>query len=189
MSMASHAQSIQSNFAKSLQHLKKEVRSDVNFLHADKHQSFQQVDIFFDVFSQAFPKYLIWSCIPKELESDLRITVDYGKKWLVDFNAGKTQLVLFDRSNNAGAIDVKVDGSALEEKSFFKMLGLCFSSKLDWGCYIISIVKTASKIICYLNFLSREVAHYLYKSTLQPCMEFCCHVWGGTPSCYLENIR
>ena len=31
-----------------------------------------------------------------ELESDLRDTVDQGRKWLVDFNAGKTQLVSFD---------------------------------------------------------------------------------------------
>ena len=35
--------------------------------------------------------------------------------WLVDFNTGKIQLVSFDRSNNTGAIDVKMDGSALEE--------------------------------------------------------------------------
>ena len=42
-------------------------------------------------------------------QSDLRDTVDWGNKWLVDFNAGKTQLVLFDSSNNtAGAIDVKM---------------------------------------------------------------------------------
>ena len=34
------------------------------------------------------------------IESDLRDTVDWGKKWLVDFNAKKTQLVSFDRSNN-----------------------------------------------------------------------------------------
>ena len=34
-----------------------------------------------------------------ELESDLRDTVDWGKKWLVDFNTGKTQLVSFDQSN------------------------------------------------------------------------------------------
>ena len=53
------------------------------------------------------------------LESDLLDTVDWGKKWLVDFNAGKTQLVLFDRSNNNGSTDVKMDGSVLEEKSFF----------------------------------------------------------------------
>ena len=45
-----------------------------------------------------------------------------GKKWLVDFNAGKTQLISFDRSNNRGSIDVKMDGFVLEEKSFFKML-------------------------------------------------------------------
>ena len=51
-----------------------------------------------------------------ELESDLRDTVDWGMKWLVDFNAGKTQLVLVDRSNNTGAIDLKMEGSVLEEK-------------------------------------------------------------------------
>ena len=66
-----------------------------------------------------------------ELESDLRDTVDWGRKWLVDFNAGKSQLVLFDRSKNTGAIDVKMDGPVLEDKTSFKMLGLTFSSKLD----------------------------------------------------------
>ena len=34
-------------------------------------------------------------------------------------------------SNITGATDVKMDGSVLEEKSSFKMLGLIFSSKLD----------------------------------------------------------
>ena len=58
-----------------------------------------------------------------ELQSDLQDTVDWSKKWL-DFNAAKTQLVLFDQSNNNGSIDVKMDGSVLEEKSSFKMLGL-----------------------------------------------------------------
>ena len=68
-----------------------------------------------------------------------------GKKWLGDFNALKNQPVSFDRSNKTDSIDVKMDGSVLEEKSFFKMLGLTFSSKLDWGSFIISIAKIASK--------------------------------------------
>ena len=59
--------------------------------------------------------------------------MDWGKNWLVDFNVRKTQLVSFDQSNNTGSIDVKMIGSVLEKKSFFKMLGLTFSSKLDWG--------------------------------------------------------
>ena len=51
--------------------------------------------------------------LASELESGLRDTVDCGRKWLVDFNAGKTQLVLFGQSNNTGTIDVKMDESIL----------------------------------------------------------------------------
>ena len=127
--------------------------------------------------------------LASELESDLRDTVDWSRKWLVDFNAGKTQLVLFDRSKNTGAIDMKMDGSVLEEKSFFKMLGLTFSSKLYWGFYIISIAKTTRKkiefLVRFMKFLSPKVAQYLYKATIWPCMEYCCHVWAGAHSCYL----
>ena len=50
------------------------------------------------------------------------------------------------------AIDVKMVGSAFEEKSF-KMLQVCFSSKLDWGTCIASIAKTASKKIGALRLL------------------------------------
>ena len=61
--------------------------------------------------------------------------MDWGKNWHVDFHAGKTQLVSFDRSNNNGSIGVKMDGSVVDEKSYFQMLGLTFSSKLDWSSY------------------------------------------------------
>ena len=80
--------------------------------------------------------------LASELESDLQ---DRGRKWHIDFYAGKTQLVSFDCSKNTGDIDVKMDGSVLEEKTSFKMLGLTFTSKLYWGSYIVSIAKTASK--------------------------------------------
>ena len=67
------------------------------------------------------------------------------------------------------------------------MLGLTFSSKLDWGSYIVSIAKTASKKIgaCSMKFLSPKVALYLYRSTIRPCVEYCCHVRA---SCYLELL-
>ena len=51
--------------------------------------------------------------------------MDLGKKWFVNFNAGKGLLVLFDWSNNNGSVDVKM------EKSSFKILALTFSSNLD----------------------------------------------------------
>ena len=112
---------------------------------------------------------------------DSQITVKKKKKkWLVDFNAGKTQLVSCDQSNNTGAIDVKMDGSVLEENSSFKFQGLTSSSKTTY--------KKIRAMICSMKFLSPEFAQYLYKSNIRPCMEYRCHVWTGALSCYLELL-
>ena len=95
--------------------------------------------------------------------------MDWGKKWLIDFSAEKVQLVSFDCSNNNGFIDVKMDESILEEKSSFKMLGLTFSSKVNWGSYIISIAKTASeKIGALKNFLNIGLKKVFEKLTIYP---------------------
>ena len=72
-----------------------------------------------------------------------------------------------------------MDESVLEKKSLSKMLGLTFSSRMDWGSFITSIAKTASKKIGALirseKFLSSEVAVSPYKSTIWSCMEYYCH--------------
>ena len=50
----------------------------------------------------------------------------------------KTQLLSFGWSNNTGAIDVRMDGSVLEETSCFKILGL--DSLLNWtGALTLSL--------------------------------------------------
>ena len=95
---------------------------------------------------------------------------------------------MFDLSYNTDVIDMKMDGSVVEEKVLFKMMELTFSSKLDRGSYIISIAKTASKKIGALirskKFLSPKFAHYLYKFTILLCMKYYCNIWAGAPSCY-----
>ena len=80
----------------------------------------------------------------------------------------------------------------LGKNHLLRCWGLTFSFKLDWGSYIISIAKTSCKkigaLIHSMNLLSPEVALYLYKSTIKPCMEYCCHVLAAAPSCYLELL-
>ena len=116
------------------------------------------------IFSKCDRESDLWQQLdlPSELESDLRDTVEWGRNWLVNFNAGKTQLISFDWPKNIRAIDVKMDGYVLMEKSTIKMLELTFSFKLDWGSYIISTAKTASKkigaLVRSIKFLSPEVA-------------------------------
>ena len=72
------------------------------------------------------------------------------------------------------------------------MLRLTVYSKLDWGSYIFFILTTSSKkievLIHSMKSRSPAVALYLYKSMLWPCMEYCCYVWPGAPSCYLELL-
>ena len=54
---------------------------------------------------------------------------------------------------------------------------------MDWGSYIIFIAETSSKknwaLIRSMKFFSPEVALYLYKSIIHPCIKYCCHVWSG----------
>ena len=74
-----------------------------------------------------------------KLEPDLPDTVDWGKKWLVHFNAGKTELVLFDWSNNNGSYIISI---------------------------AITASKKIGALIHSVKFLSPEVALYLCKSTI-----------------------
>ena len=92
------------------------------------------------LYSKCYHASDLWQLLElaPELESDLWDTLDWSRKYLVDFNAGKTQLVLFDQSNNnTGAIDMKMGGYVLVDVSCFKILGLTFSSKLDWVLYCL----------------------------------------------------
>ena len=70
-----------------------------------------------------------------------------------------------------------MDGFVHEEKSYFKMLGLTFSSKLDWASYIISVAKTASKkigtLVCSMKFLSPEVVLYVYNMAMHGILLSC----------------
>ena len=80
----------------------------LSVIYADDHTLYSKCDQTSDLCQQTE--------LASELESDPQDTVDWSKKWLVGFNAGKTQLVLFEWSNNTGSIDVKMDRCFLEEK-------------------------------------------------------------------------
>ena len=72
-------------------------------IYADAITLYSKCDQAFDLWQQLG--------LASELESDLRDTADWGRKWLVDFSTNKTQLVSFGWSYNFGSIDVKIDES------------------------------------------------------------------------------
>ena len=78
---------------------------------------------------------------------------------------------------------IVMNGAELPENKHFRVLGLTFSNDLTWNNYIESIAKSAPMKIGSLyrarNFLSPESILYLYKATIRPCLEYCCHIWSG----------
>ena len=101
-------------------------------IYADDTTLYSKCDQAFDLWQQID--------LTSELESDIQDPVDWGKKWLVDFNAGKTQVVQIGGSNNTGSIDLKMDESVLEEKLYFQMVELTFSSKLLLQALTVSLL-------------------------------------------------
>ena len=99
-----------------------------------------------------------------ELESDQQDTLNLGKKWLIDFSTGKTDLFSFD------------------------LLGLSFSPKFYWEFYFVSIGKTASKKISVLigstKFFSPEVAFI----TMKPCIEYSAANTGRPTVNYRQSL-
>ena len=79
------------------------------------------------LYSKCDQAFHLWQQLElaSELESDLQ-----GRKWLVDFNAWKSQLVSFDRSNNTGTIDGKMERPVLEENHL--LISWVWVSLLSW---------------------------------------------------------
>ena len=79
-----------------------------------------------------------------------------------------------------------MNNTELEENDSFRLLGITFSHDFSWRSYIEAIAKSAAmKVGALLRaraYLTPESILYLYKSTIRPCMEYCCHIWGGAPS-------
>ena len=126
------------------------------------------------------------------LEDDLRIVVEWGQKWLVTFNDSKTKLLSINRHKQPFLLPILMKGKELPESECFRMLGLNFSKDFTWTSYIESIAKAATKKVGSLyraqKFLTPLTILYLYKATIRPCIEYCCHLWAGAPATLLSLL-
>ena len=87
-----------------------------------------------------------------ELESDLWDIMNWGRKQLVDFNTGKTQIILFELSNDTGCYWSEDEWVCPGVKIIFNMLALSFSSKFD----------LAVKLCLLLKLPTRKLEPWLY---------------------------
>ena len=120
-----------------------------------------------------------------ELESDLWDIADWTRKWLVDFSAWKTQLVML--TSLITRVLLMWRWPVLEEKSDLKMLVLPFFSKLGWDSKLFLLLKLPPRKL-EPWFVIWILSVYIYKSTIQPCMKYWCHMWTGATDCHFDNL-
>ena len=91
--------------------------------------------------------------LTSEFESDLWDTGDWGSKWFVDFNDGKTQLVSFDWSKTLVLLIWKWIALFLRKNNLLRCWRLPILSKLDSGSYIIPPRKLGPWFVLWSFFL------------------------------------
>ena len=126
------------------------------------------------------------------LESGLLETVSCSQKGSVTFSVVKIQLVLFDRSNNSGTVNIKMNRSLFDEKPSLRMLGFSISSKLDWVLLLSLLLNCFQehwRLDTFHEALSFRVGLYLYITTILFYMDNCGHVSGGALICNWEMMK
>ena len=120
-----------------------------------------------------------------ELESDLQ---GWNMKWLVDINAGKNQILLFEYYYHWW----RIEESVCEESHLLRWRDYLFL--LNWirALALVLLLKLPPRkigaLIHSMKFFSLEVNPCLYKSTVLSCMEYYCHEWAVAPSCYVDML-
>ncbi|XP_065639671.1 uncharacterized protein LOC136072394 [Hydra vulgaris] len=89
-----------------------------------------------------------------------------------------------------------MNDNVLDESSTLHLLGLTFTSDLFFEPYTKSIAKLASAKAASLygarHLLTPDSLLYLYQSQIRPCMEYCCHILGGSSNnalSFLDKVQ
>ena len=129
-----------------------------------------------------------------EVESKLQSCINEIDEWYTNnrlkINADKTNVILV--SSRAKQVrkelNVNLKGTKLKQVDSVRYLGLTIDSKLTWDNHVKHLCKNLSYKVASLrrlsNTLNTTLLNTLYKSTIQPCIDYACSVWGN---CSLKN--
>ena len=114
------------------------------------------------------------------LNNDLENVLKWRNDWLVTFNVKTTKLLSLFCSRDDTFPSIHIGPSTLPEVSDFRLLGLDISTNASWERYNSGIAKSSSMRVGCLyrarKFLPPDAILYVYKTTIRPLMEYCCHI-------------
>ena len=114
------------------------------------------------------------------LQDDLNNLCDWALKWQLRFNADKCESMRITHSRDKSETNYFLEKS-LKDLDNFKDLGVTITRGLSWGNHISIIVTKANKILGSIKrsvgTANANVFSMLYKSLVQPILEYAAPVW------------
>ena len=114
-----------------------------------------------------------------KLNGDLSTLSQWAKRWLVTFNAVKTELVIFSKKRIVNKPNLVLDNTPINHVNIHKHLGILLSGHLDWHTHISEIVAKANKVLNILQALSYIIPR-LGLDTLQIDGQIYIRIWSNT---------
>ena len=121
----------------------------------------------------------------EELQRNMKIMTDWGRKWKCTFNKKKSKVVVFG-SKNKKERRWLLGGGEIEQVNKYKYLGIDMKGNLTWGDYKKRQLEKAEERLNFVGamgvnsgMLSVKAAEKVWKALVRPKVEYGAEIWGG----------
>ena len=122
----------------------------------------------------------------KEIEDNLQSCINSINNWYTEnrlqINVSKTNIMLISsrKSRSRGELKVKLDGIELRQVNSVRYLGVEVDCNLLWENHVKLLCRSLSFKVHALrrlsSILNKQLLNTLYKTTIQPCIDYGCSV-------------
>jgi len=114
----------------------------------------------------------------QKLNGDLSTLTNWAYEWHMDFNAAKSEYVIFSNKKNINYPALSMDNQNLERVKEHTHLGLTLDETMNWDSHISKVTNKATKRISTLwklnEVLPRRCLENYYFHFVRPILEYAC---------------
>ena len=117
----------------------------------------------------------------------------WEKKWLMEFNPSKCEILSVTRKKSPTAYSYTLHGHTLNRVKSTKYLGLTITSDLNWNKHINNITARANQSLGFVKrnvkTRSRDIKTKVYKALVRPRLEYCSTLWDPHSKCATQRLE
>ena len=109
------------------------------------------------------------------LNRDLNRISEWAKKWKVNFNADKSEEIIFSNVSLRNSVPTLINEEQVKRVEVHKHLGIYLSYNLDWSLHIHHICMKANRklaVIRIVKMLKRQTLDVLYKLQVRSLLDY-----------------